>query len=528
MKKYNYFDDEPEFVEKKQNPFSKINFKKISSNARDAFENIMHGDALNDIKEIRELPNLQRAMFKISAFVLFVLAIIIFIIAFSHTINSQNKKIDQFYADAGKVCTDYITEYGLVKYESLDRDTYGKNMSKMTGLCYVRQMDFDNDGSDELMLCYHDKNIYTLEVWSYIGKEFSKVYGKEANRTEEDTDGSWIGLYHKNNKYYICQSNIDDPENVTLYALRGDSFEKSSECKYDYKDNIYSIKGKIDAQNFETIKLSVIKDAKAESIADTVTKNIDSFSTVSLSAIEIQKTPEQLKADAYFEIVENRIEKYGEAKVVTNQGKSYIDGVALVKLVDFDKDENDELLLVYRKKLRKSATNAYTGEFITIEEPTYCMEVYSWNGAVTQKIFSRDSISNYLEDRDTNYIMLQNSDKGVNICTNSYSYQSNYSYTASSRIYKMSDNEFTSAFNAKIENSYGYKNYYLNNKYSYQSEFEGAGYKVPMFMDDNANVDDSVYTLIYVSGKKGADFDSTVNETVKAIQSLNKNYTPEK
>lgn len=531
VRKYNYFDDPPKPGEEKSSKLPKIDFSKLFYKTKSSFDNIVHGDTvnekINDIKELRELPNLQIRLMKLMAFVLFIIFIIIIIITFSHTIHSQNKKNEKYYNDAGKVCVDYITEYGSIKWETLDSDTYGKDMARMTGLCYARQMDFDNDGKDELLVCYNDKNVYTLEVWSYIGKEFSKVYSQPASSTQDELDGSWFALFHKNNKYYICQSTPENPEKVELYALKGDTFSKSSECEYDYKDNIYSIKGKINAQDFETIKLSVIKTAKAEAISEVVISNLETFSNVSVANIENQKTPEQIKADAYFEIVRKRNEKYGQAKVVTNAGKSYIDGVAMVKLIDFDGDENEELFIVYRKQLRKSATNAYTGEFITIEEPTYCMEVYGWNGSVANKIFNKDSVSNCLSNKDRNYIMTQKADSKTNICTNIYSFQSTNNYTATSRIYELKDGEFDSIYNAKIINEYGWKQYYLDNEYTYQSKFDNEGYRVPMFMNDDADVDSSTYSITYLSGDKGGGFDGVVNDTVKTIQSLNRNYSPD-
>lgn len=525
MRKYNYFDDEPEEITPKKSIVPKIDFHTFADKTKDAFEQFAHGEPIEELKELKELPNLRRASFRLLAFLLFIIFIVLFILIFSHNINSQNKKNELFYTDAGKVCTDYITEYGSIKWEAMDKDVYGKGMARLTGFCYARQMDFDNDGSDELMLVYNNKNIYTLEVWSYVKKEFTKIYSQEANATADQKDGSWIGLYHKNSKYYICKSEKNAPEKITLYALKGDTFKKSSTCDYDYKNNIYSIKGKINAQDFETIKFSVIKSSRAENITDIVTANIDSFKTVSIDKIANQKTPEQLKNDAYYQIVENRNKKYGSAKIVTENGKAFVDGVALVRLIDFNKDGNDELLLVYRKKLKTSATNYYTGEYILIEEPTYCIEVYSWNGTVAKKIFSKDSISNLLSDSDTNYIMLQDTEKTIDICFNAYSYQSSYTYTASSRIYRMkSAEDFESIFNARVESDYGYKEYYIDNEYTYQSTFESKGYKVPMFLNDDGKYDDKKYTVTYLSGYKSEKYNTVISDTVKTIESLNKNY----
>ena len=530
MSRYNYFDDDDENL-RRENVFSKfslkkIDLKKININARSKIDEILHGGTLSDIAQFKEMPNLQRAALKILAFVLFIIAVIIFTLCFSHTIQTRKEKNDLFYADAGKVCTDYITDYGTIKSELLDKEIYGENKAKLTGLCYARQMDFNNDGDDELMLCYNNKNVYYLEVWGYSGKEFVKLYSEEANHTDDITDGYWVGFYYKSNKYYICKSSAETPNTVELFALKGDKFKKDSECDYDYKNDIYSVKGKINAQDFETIKLSVIKDTKAEVLIDTVTANIDSFSTVSVAALESAKSPEQLKAEAYYEIIERRNEQYGKAKTVTKEGKSYIDGVALVSLIDFNNDGNDELLVAYRKQIKHSATNAYNGNFIIIEEPTYCMEVYNWNGTVAKKIFSKDSVSSFLGDEDTNYIMLKKSDNETEICTNTYSFATKYTYSATSKIFALEDETFETVYNARMEDDYGYREYYLDGKYVYKSDFNSKGYEVPLFLDDEGSYDSNEYSVIYLSGDKGAEFDNVIKNTVETIQKLNKNYDP--
>lgn len=517
MSKYNYFDDDPnELIPKKS---KKLNINKV----KNGIEDFVHGNAFESVKLIRELPNLRIKFFKLMAFVLFVVAIFGFIIAFSHTISSQNKKLDKFYTDAGNVCTNCITDYGVTKWEPLDSDEYGSGMARLTGLCYARQMDFDNDGSSELMICYNNKNIYYLEVWGYHGKEFVKFYSEEANSSDDILDGSWISFFHKNNKYYICKSAPEDPSKVEILALKGDTFKKDSSVDYDYKNNIYSIKGKINATDFETIKLSVIKTSKAEVIVETVSENIESFSNVSISTM-ITKTDEELKNEAYYNVIESRNEKYGKASIEDGPDGKYINGLAVVDLVDFDGDGNDELMIIYRKLVKESATNYYTGDYITIEKPTYCMEVYSWNGSVATKVFSRDSISNYLNDSSVNYVLLKTSSDSTEICFNSYSYTDSYNYSASSRIFKYTDNEFESIFFARRETSYGYNSYYIDGERVYNSTFDEHAYQVPKFLNDDETYDENSYKFYYVAGSIDGNFDATISSTIKTIESINKNY----
>ena len=222
----------------------------------------------------------------------------------------------------------------------------------------------------------------------------------------------------------------------------------------------------------------------------------------------------------------SRNEKYGKAKVQKDNGLTYIDGLAYVDLIDFDGDENEELVLVYRKMLKQSATNAYNGQFIIIENPTYCVEVYSWNGTVTKKIFSTDTISNYFSDNDVSYLMLRTDKKSAAICSNVYNYDSDYNYTAASRIYEYKDGSFEIVFSAILINDYGYKNYYIDGEYTYRSTFENEAYRVPKFMDDDADYDKDKYSLVYFAGENEDSFNATISETVKTIESLNKNYVP--
>ncbi len=535
MRGYNYFDDEPEYKGKNSSRLS-FNIKEmdlkstldfVGKKAKQAYDTVASGEAFDQVREINRLPNLKRSVIKLSAFALLVITVIASILIFSHSITAQNKKNELFRQDAGKVCTRYIKDYGSVKWEPLDSKTYGKNMARLTGLCYARQMDFDDDGSDELMIIFNNKNIYTLEVWSYVKKEFVKVYSDEVNKTQNEKDGCWVGFYHKGNKYYICKNQPDEPEKMQLFALKGDRFKENGKCDYDYKNDIYSVRGKINPQDFETIKLSVIKSSRAELITDIVTSNIDTMTTISLLAIENQKSPEQLKSEAYYQIVESRNERYGKAKIDKDENGGFINGLAVVRLIDFNNDGNEELLLVYRKNLKESATNYYNGEPIIIEKPTYCMEVYSWNGTVAKKIFSKDSTSNLMSNNNTFYLMLKQSGKSTEICVNTYDYKSEYNYTANSKIYKMNKQEdFETVFNARVVNDYGYKNYYLDGEYTYQSSFNERGYKVPMFLDDNESYGKE-FTVIYLSNKNTDNFQQVIDDTVKEIEKLNKNYIAE-
>ena len=109
-------------------------------------------------------------------------------VSFSVSLHTKEKRTEKFKTDAGNVCINYIKDYGSIKWEALDENEYGENKAKLTGLCYVRQMDFNSDGKDELMLCYSSNNVYYLEVWGYKNGDFSRLYKDEANRIRKAID----------------------------------------------------------------------------------------------------------------------------------------------------------------------------------------------------------------------------------------------------------------------------------------------------------------------------------------------------
>ena len=525
MSRYNYFDDDDE-IEARFNADGKPRFSLdyIKSRA----DAVVYGMAHNEtLEELSALPNLKRAILKFLAFLMLVVAVALAVLIFAHNINSNNDRLEKYRKDAAKVCTQYITKYGAVRWEKLDSSVYGENKARLTGLCYARQMDFDDDGNAELMLCYYNNNTYYLEVWGYVDKKFSKIYSEEANSTKNSKDGCWVGFFHKNNKYYICKSEKESPESVELYTMKGDTFKSTGKCDYDYENDIYAVRGRINARDFETIRLSGFRSSKGEVLTELVTNTIDGFGNVSKALLENQKSQAQLKSEAYYSIIEARIEKYGNPDIKRDDSCKYINGLAVVRLIDFDADGNEELFLCYRKMKKISKYDYGIGQNIYYEEPGYSMEVYNWNGTMAKRIFSKDSVSSFLNDRNVYYTVFTEGGKKTDICNNTYSFENSYYYTASSKIYRLKKNEkFETVFSAGLTNDYGYRSYTLDGERVYSSTFEQKGYRVPYFMNDEDTYSSKNFTVIFVSGRDEDKFQSTIDDTVKTIKSLNSNYSP--
>ena len=525
-KHYNYFDDEDETQVKPKAKSHKIDLSKAINKIKTIEEDV-HEEAEEDIEVLEEFPLLRKRVIKILWIVGIVILILIMAISFSASLKSREKRAEKFNTDAGNVCINYIKKYGSIKWEALDENKYGENKAKLTGLCYARQMDFNGDGKDELMICYNNDNVYYLEVWGYKSGDFSELYKDEANSSEKATEGSWVSFYHKGNKYYIGKSKKDNPKSVQLLSLNHGKFKAHSTATFDLASNTYMIKSKNCSDDFETIELSCFRKSKADVIVDQVTSNIDAFGDITSKAITNTLSDAQLKANAYYEVVKKRIDKYGEPSVKTDDdGDKYIDGLAYAKLIDFDGDKNEELCLVYRTYKSMSKYDNYSGEYVYYDKPQYSLDVYEWDGTNAKRIINKDCVSVYFDDDTVFYLLLKNGKKTVNLCTNNYDKENNYDYTANSKEYRLKKSVFTPVYSAKLVNDYGYKSFYINDERVYNSEWEEKGYNIPFFLNDDDSANSEKYTMTYFSGEKSSTYEQTVNDTIDTIKTLNKEYTP--
>lgn len=533
MSKYNYFDDEIEEINEKRagsgkkSKNAKINLSPIINKIK-KIEATAVEEAEEDVEIIEKFPLLRHEVIKGLWIFGIIVLIIVIAASFSVSLSSKNKKAEQFDKDAGNICINYIKKYGAVKWEALDETTYGENKAKLTGLCYARQMDFDGDKTDELMICYNDNNVYYIEVWGYKGNDFIRFYKSEANSSNKVDEGYWVAFYRKGDKYLICKSEKSKPSEVTTYALHGDKFKKSGNATYDIGSDTYSIKGKDIKDKFETIELSCLRKSKAEVTVDLVSSNIDAFGNISSQVITNTLSEKERKANAYYEVVKKRIDKYGDPSIKTDDNsKKYIDGLAYVRQIDFDGDGNEELCMVYRTYKSKSKYDEYSGDYIYYDKPQYSLDIYKWDGNSAKRILNKECVSVYFDDDSVFYLLLKKGIKTTNLCTNNYDMENKYSFTANSREYKLKSGVFTPVYSAKEVNDYGYKTYYINDERVYEREWTIKGYAIPLFLNDDSKVNTSKYDLTYFSGKNSKDYEQTLNDTIDEIQKLNKEYTPE-
>ncbi len=531
MKKYNYFDDDYEEYErpaKNSKGQSAPDFNKIKDSAADAVQTVL-ARAKEEAVRVYSSENRRYAVrdfvsFRLGIIALVIASVVIACIFFSVHLKNSFSKIEQFYADAGAVCTQIISDYGPC--QTVEIDVSGSNCWRVSGLAYARQIDFDEDGSVELLVAYENSGVYYVEVWGYDSKDFVKLYTQKANTfaDEEKNYGSFISIYHHSGKYYLGELSPDNGIDMGLFGLHGKKFKLDKNCEYDVANDYYTLDGKTNTAEFETIKLSYITSTKADRTVETVTNNISDFKTRSVQDIEKDKSPLELRNDAYYDIIEKYNEKFGKASYNSGSNLCYADGLCVVDLIDFNADGEDELLVIYRY----DKVVAGKGDE-TETEPEYKLEVYSWNGTQARRAYETDGVSTMQDSSDDReFYILQHEDGKTNLCKNSYVHSTSSSrvWTATSRISAMDEESvFDTAFVAIVDCDWGYYSYQLDGKSISKSKFEDNGYKVPYFCnEDDYNKEE--FDVVTLQGKSGfgGEIQSVVDETQKTIKQINPNY----
>lgn len=448
---------------------------------------------------------------------IFILGVMVGSVALSF--HHQNNKNKEFCDNAGEVCANYIAKYGNCSYENL-YNTYSIVGYRMTGLCYARQLDFDGNGTDELLICYNEGGEYFVEVWGYdSNKEFSSLYQGRAAQSKNKADDAWVTIYYKNNKYYIGAHNNKDITKVDLYQLKGDAFEKKRSCTYDEQLEAFVIKDKVQYDSFERVKLAVLNEQKAIVTVNLVTDVLDDFT--SENGFISENISGKSMENSYNEVVQKLIQNHGTPKLKEKDGYSYIDGVACVKQVDFDGDDKNELLVAYRKPVRVRDMDS-SGNYIAVTRDTYYCEIYKYNGKNAVMVYQKDNVSNLLNDSKSSYIVLKKNKKKTYLCSNYFSSE-NYGriVNAKSNIMRFDGERFVSHQKSSYYTEYGYTHYYIDDKSVYRSEFNEKGYGVPFF-DGEDYYDKDVFDVIFLQRKANDanNMDSLLAETNNEIAKL--------
>lgn len=503
--------------------FSHKSGEKVTLVAHNIKESAVAVAAVIEEKE-KSSSKFHRALVVMFMMLVTVIVFVCVIAAFMHQMTVENDRIAAFNTEAGKVCADYVNSYGAASYENL-YTTYGVDGCRLTGICFIRELDFDDDGTSELMISYNKNGAYYNDIWGFNEKdEFSVLFSEKTAQSEDKAKDAYSTLYRRNNRYYIGVHGEKDINKIALYQLKSDKFSKRFDCVYDEKTQSYAVDGKDDTTAFERIKYSVFKPEKAAAEAEKAEKLIDGFSGNSDAS---QLNAKVGRKKAYYNIVQEYNKRYGTAKYVESGGAAYIEGLAVVDLIDFDGDGKNELFLIYRKPIK--VRNEGTEEYTYYEVETYCCEVYRYTGTKAVLAYSREGISEMPDEGKDEFYILKKDGKKTLYCNNSFNVSDYGKYiNANSTIYSYDGSRFTSVYSSSYETKYGYTEYFLEGEEVSKSEFDEDGWQVPLF-DGEEKSYGSDYTVVYVqrSTKNKDDITSLPDKTEKAIQRLNPAYSAE-
>lgn len=543
-KRYNYFDDDEEVIRQIKERRKSQTESSPDESEKDTANGTLHSAAgeartiaikagraakraarAGRDKFILEENKAPRRLAVVLSLVVMVVVIAITLLTVSVSINRGATRDERFNTSAGEICNQYATKYGNCNYEDLAQ--YGTSGYRLTGVCCVRQIDFNNDNESELLICYRNKSTYYAEVWGFHGKKFDMLYKDTICQSKDKKDDIWVTLYYRDGKYCIGKHDEDDPGKVTLYSLRFNKFQKSGSCTYDSVSAAFTIDKKVNTDDFERIKMAVLRESAAAAATDEVNDTIASM-MVKEDATEKKKKSNGMNA-AYYSIVKNLNEKYGVAEYHSNPGRAYVGGLAVVQLIDFDNDGTDELLTVYRRSVNEMSEDS-DGNYKSETVEKYYGSVYAWNGRVATQVYSCEGLSNSMTNDEDIYYILGKKGKKRTWCVNHFSVE-NYGrqIEATSKTLSFNGEVFEPDKKAYYKTNYGYTEYYLDDEWSSKSEFsEKGGFDVPFF-DGSTTYNGGNYTVTYVQTKASNQnaVKNIVNNTVDTIRRLDENYNPD-
>ncbi len=456
-------------------------------------------------------------------------AIIVFVIAVAVTVaiivttvmnsaNAVNSRHNEFEKDATKVCTEYTEKYGIANYKYMSE--YDVKGYMLTGLCIVREVDFDDNGKSELLLCYNDNDEYYEEVWGYKDNKFEQLYHKKVPQSTNRNDDIWVSIYSNNNTFYLAEHGESDASKVTLYKLSGGEFKKKSTAVYNAEKLSFAIKSRNVTDNFERIKFAVLRESAASSIVDRTLNATDSYTETTTN--KIVKSTDTANS-AYYELVKEYTETYGEPTLEASGKMPYISGLAGVNLVDFDGDGQDELMLIYRKTVSERDED-YDGNYVSVEKEKYYCDIYMWNGHNAVQIYQDDGISNLSDDESSAYYILKKDGNRYFYCSNKFK-SDNYgkNVSATSKMMQFTGEKFEQQFKANYQTEYGYTKYYIDDEREYKNSFaENGGYKVPFF-DGSEDFDNTKWNVCFMQGDENWESNiklqlEKTNNNIKTLQ----------
>ena len=146
------------------------------------------------------------------------------------------------YKAYSKLIANYESTYGTAK--KVEESAW---YSYMTGLCFMKLVDFGGTGNEQLFLVYRSDNTYKFEVWNWSSNQL--VLQDSGSLFLTDGGQTTIILANYASKSYIVTGSVDDFGEIYFHGYSGTIFgiqktfllDEVSQYKIDQKSVSYSV-----------------------------------------------------------------------------------------------------------------------------------------------------------------------------------------------------------------------------------------------------------------------------------------------
>ena len=133
-------------------------------------------------------------------------------------VNSSGAWISNKNLAYGQKVKEYENKYGVAQIE----ESYYGSPPHMTGLCFIKLVDFAHNGQEQLLLVYRNSSgDYRYEVWDWNNQLSRLAYGEPIPL---DAGMYLVYLTEYGGKTYLITGIVDDIDQFDYYGFEGNTF----------------------------------------------------------------------------------------------------------------------------------------------------------------------------------------------------------------------------------------------------------------------------------------------------------------
>lgn len=278
-----------------------------------------------------------------------------------HTDGSSTCAKQKLYLAFYDVISSLQSKYGEGKVATASGDDDGY----LQGLSIVLLVDADGDGEDDELITVHDNEIdknvkgsgwgwignpknWTVQTWKYDAKS-----GKASN--------AYKGEPQSSNGGFVFLDLVTDNDGTITFL---DNMKQMSEDDFKYMDyyrifpvgDQYPVSSGSEKRTLSSGEETLVKSQKTvDAIKQGMMSGCDTVSDASNNSN--QKNGKAVKS-AFLDKINELQKRYGAGKVAisgVDSGHGYMTGLCDVRLIDFDQDGTDELVVVYSGKVKEES-----------------------------------------------------------------------------------------------------------------------------------------------------------------------------